>query len=268
MTSQQKRRTLLIPVNLGSPARYDRSIFPLMRVKGKSPSLQEVDFVLEGTLDEIFKMRHMAGNKVELQQLVLDAKDEYDALNSEKTELEERRKSLNPIKLFSTYRSIRLLAEAGIALWLETRSTSQRMRRQLLSVDAEDMQPVDYDNLPSDARISGIALSIEASIQLDDTTASYFTEAASLIASQMDLLSDGDPFTDTYEAEDLRTSAVPEHSSATNSSTDNGVTSSTSPSPRLSDASSPGSPSSSRGSGNKSSKIATLIRDLQYKRRL
>ncbi|KAG2039666.1 hypothetical protein BDR03DRAFT_1090333 [Suillus americanus] len=200
----QERQTFFIPVNLGSPERYDRSIFPLMRVK--SPSLQEVDFVLEATLDEIFRMRNMAGNIDELQQLILDAKDEYDALNSEKEKLERlaHKKSLNPIKLISTYRSIRLLAEAGRALWLQTRSASERMRRQLLSINAQDMQPVNYDDLPSNARITGVALSTEGSTQLDtNTTASFFTEATSYITSQLDQLPNGNPFADHYAAEDL-----------------------------------------------------------------
>lgn len=126
MPSPQDDSTYFIPVNLGSPARYDRSVFPLMKIKGKNPSLQEVDFVLEATLDEIFRMRDMAGNIDELQQLILQAKEEYDALNSEKAKLEqlERKKSLNPIKLVSTYRSIRLLAEAARALWLQTRASA------------------------------------------------------------------------------------------------------------------------------------------------
>lgn len=44
----------------------------------------------------------------------------------------------------------------------------------------QDVQPVDYDDLPPDARISAIVLSTEANTQL---TASFFTEAANFIAS-------------------------------------------------------------------------------------
>lgn len=191
-------------------------------------------------------MRSMAGNKNELQQLILHAKDEYDVLNAEKTKLEQSKKSLNPVKLFSTYRSIRLLAEAGRALWLQTRSASERMRRQLLSVDAQDVQPVDYNDLPPDARISAIVLSTEATTQPNDTTASFFTEAANFV----DLLPDGNPFADEYEAEDTGTAPVPEDGSASNPSADDGVTLPTSPGSRLSEASSLGSPSSRPGSNN------------------
>jgi hypothetical protein len=91
--------------------------------------------------------------------------EQHRRLNSEKAKLEqlERKKSLNPIKLVSTYRSIRLLAEAARALWLQTRvsacgldhyhihdlgsqSSSERVRRRLLSVHAAQdivIQPVD-----------------------------------------------------------------------------------------------------------------------------
>lgn len=216
-----------MPIDLGSPTRYDRSTFPLMKIKGKNPALQEVDFVLEATLDEIFRMRDMAGNIDELQQLILDAKDEYDALNSEKAKLEQldRKKSLNPIKLVSTYRSIRLLAEAASALWSQTRSSSERVRRHLLSVHAAEditIQTVDYDDLPPDSRITGIVLATEENgTELDSTTASMLADAASHIASQLDQLPDGNPFTDNHEAKDLRINVAPEDSSTPNSSTDN-----------------------------------------------
>jgi hypothetical protein len=49
-----------------------------MRVKGKSPSLNEVDLVLQATMDELIKMRHMAGNSAEFKQLIHDAKLQYD----------------------------------------------------------------------------------------------------------------------------------------------------------------------------------------------
>jgi hypothetical protein len=78
MSSQKVPQKLLIPVNLGSPARYDRSIFPLMKVKGRN-SLHQVDYVLEATMDELHKMQHMVGNGAEFNQLVHDAKLQYDA---------------------------------------------------------------------------------------------------------------------------------------------------------------------------------------------
>lgn len=75
MPSQDGRQRLFIPADFGSPARYDPSIFPLLRVKG---NLHNVDLVLEATLDEIYRICHLAGNRDELQQVILEARQEYD----------------------------------------------------------------------------------------------------------------------------------------------------------------------------------------------
>ncbi|KAG1885164.1 hypothetical protein F4604DRAFT_1918824 [Suillus subluteus] len=192
MPSEPDHRTLLIPVNLGTPAQYDRSIFPLMRLKDQS-GLAQADLVLEATLDEVFKIREMASDKTQVQDLVAATKIAYDKLVLERDRLEQQKKSINPVKLFSAYRSTRLLVEAGKRLYTNTRTTSERIRRQLLSVASTNVEHVEYDNLPSDACIGGIAVPLDE--PLDEHTTSYFTEAANFIASRVDLLSEGNPFT-------------------------------------------------------------------------
>lgn len=77
MPSEQERQTILIPLNLGSPSQYDRSIFPLMQMK-RMNSLDQVDIVLEATMDELFKIREMAGNLKQLETVFVSAKQEYD----------------------------------------------------------------------------------------------------------------------------------------------------------------------------------------------
>ncbi|KAG1799167.1 uncharacterized protein BJ212DRAFT_1402272 [Suillus subaureus] len=237
MPSEPDHRTLLIPVNLGTPAQYDRSIFPLMRLKDQS-GLAQADLVLEATLDEVFKIREMAADKTHVQDLVAATKLAYDKLVLERDRLEQQKKSINPVKLFSAYRSTRLLVEAGKKLYTNTRTTSERMRRQLLSVASKNVERVEYDNLPSDACISGIAVSLDE--PLDEPTASYFTEAANFIASRVDLLSEENPFADDFQVEDSGASAGTEPSSTADSATnDDGVASPSSP--RLSETSPPGS---------------------------
>ncbi|KAG1746006.1 uncharacterized protein EDB91DRAFT_1120156 [Suillus paluster] len=238
MPAEPDRRTLLIPANLGTPAQYDRSIFPIMRLKDKN-TLGQIDIVLEATLDEVFKIRQMATDKKQLQELLAETKVEYDNLVAEKEKLQQQNKSFNPVKLFSAYRSTRLLAEAGKTLYTRTRSTSERMRRQLLSVASTNVERVQYDDLPSDAHISGIAVQLES--PLDESTASFFTEAASFIASQVDLLPEGNPFADEHQVEDdSGVSESTEHSSTVDSSASNDGVASPSTS-RLSGASSSGS---------------------------
>ncbi|OAX33045.1 hypothetical protein K503DRAFT_557710 [Rhizopogon vinicolor AM-OR11-026] len=211
-----------------------------MKIKNRG-SLDQVDIVLEATMDELYKIRTMAGNLTNLETVFQNAKGEYDQLSSQKAQLESQKKSFNPVKLFSTYRSMRLLAAASKDLYKLTRSTSEKIRRQLLSVNRQDVQRVDYDDIPSDARISAIAVPLES--QLDESTSSFFTEAAEFIASQVDLLPEGDPFADDKQVEESDTSTIgTEHGTTTDSATSDSGS-------RFSAASSPSSPSS-RGSGN------------------
>jgi hypothetical protein len=77
MASQAGRRTLILPMDLGSPSQYEQSVFPLSRVQGQN-TISQVDLVLEATLDEIFKIRQMVGNSENSQRLLQNAKAQYD----------------------------------------------------------------------------------------------------------------------------------------------------------------------------------------------
>ncbi|KAG1906706.1 uncharacterized protein F5891DRAFT_1182116 [Suillus fuscotomentosus] len=212
-----------------------------MRLKDQS-GLAQADLVLEATLDEVFKIHDMAADKTQFQDLVSATKLAYDKLVIERDRLEQQKKSINPVKLFSAYRSTRLLVEAGKKLYTNTRTTSERMRRQLLSVASTNVERVEClqiislsagsselnvypdDDLSSDARISGIAVPLDE--PLDEPTASHFTAAVDFITSQVDLLCGGNPFTDDFQVEDYGVSAGTEPSSTADSATsDDGVAS-------------------------------------------
>ncbi|KAG2129473.1 hypothetical protein DEU56DRAFT_495392 [Suillus clintonianus] len=211
MPSEQNRRTLLIPANLGTAAQYDRSIFPVMRLKDSS-TFGQINVVLEATLDEVFRIRDMAADKKQVEDLITEAKASYDVLVLERERLQKQKKTFNPVKLFSAYRATRLLVEAVNALYTDTRTTSEKMRRQLLSVDSASVEHVQYEDLPSDARIGGIAVPLES--PLDETSASFFTEAANFLGSQGGLLSEADPVADDHQVEDSGVNAGTEHSQA------------------------------------------------------
>ncbi|KAJ8588516.1 hypothetical protein M405DRAFT_934028 [Rhizopogon salebrosus TDB-379] len=241
MTSEpdsERREAFYIPLNLGTATQYDQSIFPLLKLKDKN-TLDQVDIVLEATLSEIFKIRQMAADTRHFRDLIADTKSSYDKLVLKREKLEKQQKSFNPVKLFSTYRSSRLLAEAGKKLFQNTKTTSERMRRQLLSVNSTNVERVQYDDLPRNTRIRGLAIPLDS--PLDESTNTILTEAASFIASQLDLLSEGDPFADDYEVEDAEGSVGGEGSSTAESTSEGGS--------RLSGASSSTS-SSGQGSGN------------------
>jgi len=74
----RQRQTLLIPLDLGSATQYARSVFPLMKVKAINP-LNQVDIVLEATLDEIYKIHQMVGNEENVHRLIQSAKTQYDS---------------------------------------------------------------------------------------------------------------------------------------------------------------------------------------------
>ncbi|KAG1751143.1 hypothetical protein EDB19DRAFT_1904002 [Suillus lakei] len=218
MASEAERRTLLIPVNLGIPAQYDRSLFPAMRLKDTS-TLGQVGIVLEATLDEVFKIHKMAADKKKIKDLLAETKASYDTLVLKREELRKQKKSFNPVKLFSAYRSTRLLVEAVKELYTDTRvilacpfntdsdadgSADHVGCLQILarSAGSPELNVYPDDDLPSDARISGIAVPLES--PLDESTASFFTEAANFIASQADPLSEGNPFADDHQVEGLQ----------------------------------------------------------------
>ncbi|KAG1863838.1 hypothetical protein F4604DRAFT_1031970 [Suillus subluteus] len=244
MPSQpESPQTVFIPIKLGKAARYDPSIFPFMRVKNNS-AIGLVDLALECTLDEIFKIREMVTDKKNFQDLVADAKFSYDNLRLQRDKLADRRKSINPLKQLSAYRSSRLLVEAGVTLYQDTKSTSERVRREIIShnsTDVERVQPDDND-LASDTGVDGIAFECP----LDESMAALVTDAASFIASHVDLLSEGNPFADDHEVEDARANVGTECSSTADSATDADGSSGS----RLSGASSPSTSSSGQGSGN------------------
>ncbi|KAG1844320.1 hypothetical protein DFJ58DRAFT_731237 [Suillus subalutaceus] len=167
MSSEQERQTIVIPMNLGSPSQYDPSIFPLMKMK-RIDNLDQVAIVIEATLDELFKIRDMAGNLTELESIFADTKEEVT--------LREKRAG-NPKDILPSCEIVLEISFPSTARSSSSHkfSSSEKLRRWLLSVE-EDVQPVEYDDVPSDARISAIAVPLES--PLDEATVTFFTEAA------------------------------------------------------------------------------------------
>lgn len=224
--------TFFIPFRLGRARRFDPTIFPFMKVVPSDNALGIASLALECTLDEILKIRQMVADKKKYQVLVADAKIAYDQLciKRDQLRLAGQQKSINPLKLYSTYRSTRLLLEAGTQLYEDTKETSERIRRRTASVNstssyAEHVQPEDAI-LSSDIDIDGLVFETA----LDGSMAALVTDAVSFIASHVDLLPEG--FADDHEVDDARVNVgtewvgsrinvAPEDSSTPNSPTDN-----------------------------------------------
>ncbi|KAL4072108.1 hypothetical protein J3A83DRAFT_4239048 [Scleroderma citrinum] len=116
--SSSTRKTVTIPLPLGSASDYDRMMFPVLRVKGAK---EKGDLYLQATLDEIIKIKDMAKNRGGYDHLLQNAKSQYDVLKKTQTKLQQRPATLNPFKLFANQRRARLFHEAGKLLYQSTR---------------------------------------------------------------------------------------------------------------------------------------------------
>ncbi|KAF9230235.1 hypothetical protein BU15DRAFT_69369 [Melanogaster broomeanus] len=187
-----ERRTVVIPIDLGPASKFDREIFPFSTYKGRD-SLGRGDFLLEATLDELKKIKTMGTDLSRDQDFFTTTKTKYDELMEKREKIEQRPKSFNPFKLFTNYRAIRLFYASTKSLYLETRSTSEKMRRKfsrnLLSVPSDEVTHLGDGALPRGANVAGIAISLDG--PLDDDAERTITTAAETITSCL-----GDPFAD------------------------------------------------------------------------
>ncbi|KIJ09878.1 hypothetical protein PAXINDRAFT_172322 [Paxillus involutus ATCC 200175] len=180
-------------MDLGAVSKYDPEIFPLSSYRGRD-SLGRGDFLLDATLDEMLKITAMGTDLSQDSDFIMTTKAKYDELMLKKEKLEKRPKSLNPFKVFANYRAIRLFYVSTKSLYLETRSTSEKMKRlfnrKILSVPSEDVAPAE-NAPPPGANISGIAVTLDG--PLDDDAERTITDAANTLASCLDPFADN-PF--------------------------------------------------------------------------
>ncbi|KAH7889025.1 hypothetical protein F5I97DRAFT_1857595 [Phlebopus sp. FC_14] len=226
--SSSARQTFVIPVRLGHVADYDRSIFPLSRLKSTAGLLREGDLLLEATMDEMARIFNMSKDLQEYQSFLQDSKGKYDELMKRKKQLEKQRKSMNPFNFFATHRETRLFVTAGRRLFFSTRTTSEAMRRALLSITSDSVAPAQGEN---HEEVSGIAINLDG--PPDDTVASFLTETASLLASVSDPFADPTPSQYVGDTADDSRLAPPPTSvpSSSSSRSSNSSSSPTSPSP-------------------------------------
>ncbi|KIK89991.1 hypothetical protein PAXRUDRAFT_831728 [Paxillus rubicundulus Ve08.2h10] len=188
-----ERRTVIIPMDLGAVSKYDPEVFPLSSYRGRD-SLGRGDFLLDATLDEMLKITAMGTDLSQDSDFMATTKAKYDELVLAKEKLDKRPKSFNPFKLFANYRAIRLFYVSSKSLYMETKSTSEKMKRlfnrDLLSVPSQDVVPA-RGAPPPGANISGIAVTLDG--PLDDDAERTITDAANTLASCLDPFLD-DPF--------------------------------------------------------------------------
>ncbi|KIJ16753.1 hypothetical protein PAXINDRAFT_168240 [Paxillus involutus ATCC 200175] len=136
----------------------------------------------------MLKIRELSKEQASNPELLRDTKAQFDDLMRQKGRLEREQKSLNPFKLFALHRAKRLFLDAGRELYISTRTTSERMKRALLSMASTDVISTEGESIAKDERIAGI--SVELNGTLTEETATFFEETARILASS------GDPFAD------------------------------------------------------------------------
>ncbi|KAL4063581.1 hypothetical protein V8B97DRAFT_2019519 [Scleroderma yunnanense] len=185
-----QRRTILVPFNLGPASNYDPTIFPIFKPQGP---LEEGDIFLIATMNEMAKIRDMSKHVCDYRQLLENLKQKYDELVDQKEALEMQQVSFNPIKLFSKYRKTKIFLMAVRTLYLKTRNTSEKLKRDLFSLAScpssqsqgflEDEHLLGVSEDPGNAnQIKGLAIPFEG--ELDAETRTLIEEAASILNSK------------------------------------------------------------------------------------
>ncbi|KAL4073735.1 hypothetical protein J3A83DRAFT_4230980 [Scleroderma citrinum] len=182
-------KTVVIPLRLGPVSKVNRRLFSLFRMKD---AIRDGNLFLEATLDEIVQIRQMVEVRNEYDHLFENAKNQYDELMGQKEELETRKALMNPwkiLELLSMAKETHLFVVAGHELYHSTRTTSEKMRRRLLSVPSVNIIPAE-ESVSLDEEVAGIAIPLSG--DLDDDT-------STIISS---LFSDMDPFADPQSSAD------------------------------------------------------------------
>ncbi|KAF8844596.1 hypothetical protein BDN67DRAFT_727018 [Paxillus ammoniavirescens] len=136
----------------------------------------------------MLKIRELSKEQTSNRELLQDTKAQFDDLMRQKARLEREQKSLNPFKLFALHRAKRLFVDAGRELYISTRTTSERMKRALLSMASTDVISTEGESIAKDEQIAGISVELDGT--LTEETATFFEETARILASL------GDPFAD------------------------------------------------------------------------
>ncbi|KIJ18449.1 hypothetical protein PAXINDRAFT_167050 [Paxillus involutus ATCC 200175] len=181
--------TVLFPIDLGSVDNYDLSTLSLARYTGKG-SLHTGHLFLRATLKEMRKIQELSKD-LECAHDLHDTKFKYDDLMTRKEMLEQEPKTFNPFKLFELYNAKRKFVARGRKLYIATRTTSEKLERDLLSVDSADVPPAEGESIAKNERIAGI--SVDMGGALTEATRAFFQDTTNILVSSLDPSADPSP---------------------------------------------------------------------------
>ncbi|KAL4061839.1 hypothetical protein V8B97DRAFT_1892440, partial [Scleroderma yunnanense] len=179
-------------------------------------TLKASELYLESTLDEIVRISEMMKYRRDYEALYEDVKAQYDQLMDEKEQIKYRKRTVNPVKLFGNYRDNRLFIGATSRLFQRTRTTSEMMRRGLLSVSlfslvSDSVVAIERDRSTEEEEISGIAIPCDT--EIDDRLRGFIEETASIL-TQTNPFDDPGPVVDDSVGRTPATNSVGTSSSS------------------------------------------------------
>ncbi|KAG8214205.1 hypothetical protein J3R82DRAFT_10998 [Butyriboletus roseoflavus] len=205
MQSDTAQTVLLIAADLGSVENYDPTV-PLGRITTKG-SLDAGGLYLRATLNEMLQiLRLCEGLEENHRELLRETKAQYDNLSRRKKELESLDKSqsiFKPLKLIAIKRAKRAFLDNAQELWNSTRTTSERLKRALLSAPSVNLVPVESESVTDGERLSGLAVSLPPPPpgEMNPPGMEEVLAAAQKMASI--LASSGNPFADPTPSNSL-----------------------------------------------------------------
>ncbi|KAN0091509.1 hypothetical protein V8E55_005075 [Tylopilus felleus] len=121
--------TAIVPINLGTAAAFDQSVFPLAYYEGGN-NLSKGTFLIRATLDEMEKIAQLGIDLNKNEDFIFNTRLNLETLRAQEEKILDNRKTLNPFKAFLNYRTARLFHAGSRALYLETKRTSERIHRE------------------------------------------------------------------------------------------------------------------------------------------
>ncbi|KAF8426173.1 hypothetical protein L210DRAFT_3566203 [Boletus edulis BED1] len=184
--------TAIIPIDLGTVAAFDQDVFPLAYYEGGGDNLSKGTFLIKATLGEVEKIKKLGTELLNNNDdFLFNTRLKVESLRVQKAKLQDNRKSLNPFKSFLNYRAARLFHETSRALYLQTKSTSEKMHRdkERVQVVPSARMRIVNDAISPNALIGGLSVELPNGL-IDD--------AKRIIDDATEMMATANPFQDNF----------------------------------------------------------------------
>ncbi|KAG8214206.1 hypothetical protein J3R82DRAFT_10999 [Butyriboletus roseoflavus] len=177
----------ILPIDLGAASAYSQRIFPLAYYEPGN-NVTKGSILIKATLEEMEKIKELGIDLNKNDDFIFNTRLKLEALRAKKETLQDNGKTLNPFKAFMNYRAARLFHAASKALLIQTRRTSEKIRREEQEERVERVQVVPptrirvvEGEIPPGAMIGGIIVelpngwNVDAEQAINDATETIVT---------------------------------------------------------------------------------------------